>query len=178
MRANTLRRLRPWVQALAFILFIVVFVAAGRVSFLPADLFFRLDPLAALAEMLASRDPVPAMLGGGLVVLVLTVVAGRVWCGWLCPLGTVLDWVPAHKPAPKEADLDHRWRQVKYFLLGLILLALCGAGTYLITRGIDRGLKGVSRQFTDLASGVTGEILYVDGGTHTTAMGNSDPLPG
>ena len=123
MRANTLRRLRPWVQALAFILFIVVFVAAGRVSFLPADLFFRLDPLAALAEMLASRDPVPAMLGGGLVVLVLTVVAGRVWCGWLCPLGTVLDWVPAHKPAPKEADLDHRWRQVKYFLLGLILLA-------------------------------------------------------
>ena len=37
MRANTLRRLRLWVQALAFILFIVVFVAAGRVSFLPAD---------------------------------------------------------------------------------------------------------------------------------------------
>jgi len=31
---------------------------------------------------------------------------------------------------------------------------------------------------SDLASGVTGEILYVDGGTHTTAMGNSDPLPG
>jgi enoyl-[acyl-carrier protein] reductase I len=31
---------------------------------------------------------------------------------------------------------------------------------------------------SDLASGVTGEILYVDGGTHTTAMGNADPLPG
>jgi MauM/NapG family ferredoxin protein len=123
MKASAIRRLRPWVQALAFILFVVVLVAAGRVAFLPADLFFRLDPLAGLAGMLAARRLVPAMLAGGLVTLVLTVVAGRVWCGWLCPLGTVLDWVPAHKPAPKEADLDRRWRQVKYFLLGLILLA-------------------------------------------------------
>lgn len=31
---------------------------------------------------------------------------------------------------------------------------------------------------SDLASGITGEVLYVDGGTHTTAMGNADPLPG
>jgi enoyl-[acyl-carrier protein] reductase I len=31
---------------------------------------------------------------------------------------------------------------------------------------------------SDLASGITGEILYVDGGTNTTAMGNADPLPG
>jgi len=30
---------------------------------------------------------------------------------------------------------------------------------------------------SDLASGITGEVLYVDGGTHTTAMGNPDPLP-
>jgi MauM/NapG family ferredoxin protein len=123
MRASTLRRLRPWVQALAFILFVVVLVAAGRVAFLPADLFFRLNPLAGLAGVLAARRVVPAMLAGGIVTLVLTVVAGRVWCGWLCPLGTMLDWVPAHKPGPKEADLDRRWRQVKYFLLALILLA-------------------------------------------------------
>lgn len=30
---------------------------------------------------------------------------------------------------------------------------------------------------SDLASGITGEILYVDGGINTTAMGNADPLP-
>ena len=28
-----------------------------------------------------------------------------------------------------------------------------------------------------LASGVTAEILYVDGGMHSTALGNADPLP-
>jgi len=30
---------------------------------------------------------------------------------------------------------------------------------------------------SDLASGITGEILYVDGGMNTTALGNADPLP-
>ncbi len=30
---------------------------------------------------------------------------------------------------------------------------------------------------SDLASGIAGEILYVDGGLNTTALGNTDPLP-
>ena len=31
---------------------------------------------------------------------------------------------------------------------------------------------------SDLASGITGEIMYVDGGLNTTALGNADPMPG
>ena len=30
---------------------------------------------------------------------------------------------------------------------------------------------------SDLASGITAEIMYVDGGLNTTALGNADPLP-
>ena len=30
---------------------------------------------------------------------------------------------------------------------------------------------------SDLASGITGEIMYVDGGLNTTALGNAEPLP-
>ncbi len=30
---------------------------------------------------------------------------------------------------------------------------------------------------SDLASGIAGEIMYVDGGLNTTALGNTDPLP-
>ncbi len=30
---------------------------------------------------------------------------------------------------------------------------------------------------SDLASGITGEIMYVDGGLNSTALGNTDPLP-
>ena len=30
---------------------------------------------------------------------------------------------------------------------------------------------------SDLASGITAEVMYVDGGMHSVALGNSDPLP-
>ncbi|MDR1709845.1 MAG: SDR family oxidoreductase, partial [Candidatus Accumulibacter sp.] len=30
---------------------------------------------------------------------------------------------------------------------------------------------------SDLATGITGEILFVDGGLNTTALGNTAPLP-
>ena len=30
---------------------------------------------------------------------------------------------------------------------------------------------------SDLASGITGEVIYVDGGMHSTALGNPDPMP-
>ena len=30
---------------------------------------------------------------------------------------------------------------------------------------------------SDLASGITGEVLFVDGGMHSVALGNADPLP-
>jgi enoyl-[acyl-carrier protein] reductase I len=43
---------------------------------------------------------------------------------------------------------------------------------------IDEVGNAAAFLLSDLSSGITGEILYVDGGTHTTAMGNADPLPG
>jgi polyferredoxin len=52
-----------------------------------------------------------------LIVVLLTLVFGRAWCGWLCPLGTTLDLFPLRsgrgaRPAPAEG-----WRRVKYLLL-------------------------------------------------------------
>ena len=133
MRAQTLRKLRPWIQAAAFVLFLVTLIGAGKIAFLPADLFFRLDPLAGLANMIAARQIVPSMLAGAAVMLVATLILGRVWCGWLCPLGTVLDWTPARRNKRFEPDPAPRLRGVKYFLLALIgIAALPGNLTFLI----------------------------------------------
>ena len=84
-------------------LFAALLIGAGRFGWLPADLFFRLDPLAGIAGMIAARQIVPALLIGAAVMLVATLLLGRVWCGWLCPLGTVLDVTPARHSKRYEA---------------------------------------------------------------------------
>ena len=42
---------------------------------------------------------------------------------------------------------------------------------------IDEVGNAAAFMLSDLASAVTGEIMYVDGGLNTTALGNADPLP-
>lgn len=113
------RRIRQAVQILFFALYVYLLFAAlqRRVAFPLADLFFRLNPLAALAAMLAGRAWIPRM-APALVTLVLTLLVGRVWCGWVCPLGTLLEWVRFHARAQ---HLRPHWRSIKNVLLLLIL---------------------------------------------------------
>jgi enoyl-[acyl-carrier protein] reductase I len=42
---------------------------------------------------------------------------------------------------------------------------------------IDEVGNAAAFMLSDLASGITGEIMYVDGGMNTTALGNAEPLP-
>ena len=55
------------------------------------NLFFRLDPLAGTSAMLAARQFIALFWPAALLVL-LTLVLGRFFCGWICPLGTLLDY--------------------------------------------------------------------------------------
>ncbi len=94
--ASRWRRLRRTVQLLVLLLFLYLLLATqvGVETVLPHDLFFRLDPLAGFSAMISARRwMAPLLLGGS--VLLLTLVVGWAWCGWLCPMGTVLDWVPS-----------------------------------------------------------------------------------
>ena len=43
---------------------------------------------------------------------------------------------------------------------------------------IDEVGNAAAFMLSDLASAITGEIMYVDGGLNTTALGNPEPLPG
>jgi polyferredoxin len=131
---------RPWttlrkvVQTITLILFLAFFVASRHGGWSPAlvNIPMRLDPLVMLANLLASR----AFLAGSslaLLVILLTLVAGRAWCGWLCPLGTLLDLFPLKQArtalnakrmaADKLEDPPESWRRFKYGLLVAVLAA-------------------------------------------------------
>lgn len=123
MTWSRLRGIRQAVQVLALALYVYLLFAAlqRRAAFLLADLFFRLEPLAALGAMLASRAWVPR-LALALVTLGLTLAIGRVWCGWLCPFGTLLEWL-RFRSTRRAATLSPHWGMVKNFLLLFILAA-------------------------------------------------------
>ncbi len=82
----------------------------------------RLDPLLILANLFSSR----VFLAGSalaLLTILLTLVFGRAWCGWVCPLGTLLDLFSLKRWRGHRQPPSENWRAAKYGLLIVILVA-------------------------------------------------------
>ena len=62
--------------------------ASGGKAAAGLEWFFHFDPLILMATGLSAHAVAGAALWA-LAVVGLTLVAGRVFCGWICPLGTV-----------------------------------------------------------------------------------------
>jgi len=122
---SSLRRIRLGVQALFLVLFVWLFFAGAqhRTVLVPNDLFFRLDALVGVSAMLSARAWIPR-LGLVIFVLGLTLLVGRAWCGWVCPLGTLLEWLG---PRKGRADLSTPCSGVRRIKYGLLLLTLAAA---------------------------------------------------
>lgn len=117
--------LRRGTQILFFLLFVWLFLKAeyGGQELLtwPVDLFFRFDPLIWAAHLLA-LSPIVWGLWWAVFFLGLTLVLGRFFCGWVCPLGTTLDGFRRLLFSPRpDKGVAARWRRAKYFLLIFLL---------------------------------------------------------
>lgn len=121
--------LRRSSQIIFLALFLFLFLKAEFVDRAtltwPVDLFFRFDPLI-LAAHLISFSPLVAGLFWSLTFVALTLILGRFFCGWVCPLGTTLDGTRRLLFAPRpDRGVALRWRRAKYYLLfGLLAGAL------------------------------------------------------
>ncbi len=126
--------LRKAIQGLSLMIFLLLFLGSRQGGW-PASLVnvpMRLDPLLMLAQTIAGGV---LLLGAALalVTVVLTLVFGRAWCGWLCPLGTVLDIFSLRHLRGKRPLPSDTLRSGKYVLLIVVLLAaLLGNLTLLI----------------------------------------------
>ncbi|HWT67095.1 MAG TPA: 4Fe-4S binding protein, partial [Terracidiphilus sp.] len=133
-----LRRISQIFFLLVFVVLLAVFTSLrpipGTTSDIhmraPVRLFFELDPLVAVANMLASHALYRGLLWS-LVILIPTLFLGRFFCGWICPMGTLQHWIgnmPSESKRGKqriESNRYKRWQTTKYVVLIAGLVAAC-----------------------------------------------------
>lgn len=92
--------------------------------------FFDINPLIALMTWVATRA-LPRAIGLAVATVLVTALLGRIFCGWICPLGTLHDAVSrlgnllrSRLPKPNPWS---PWQRSKYYLLaGLLVIAALG----------------------------------------------------
>jgi len=181
-RAARLRLLRRISQLVFLALFVYLFFATTLLAHGKAVVFvgiyLRADPLVALLTMLGARHPALAMVLPSALILALTVLFGRVFCGWICPLGTTIDvtdrllWRRAHKR--RRGDDDTRFRRWKFYLLvAFVIAAVFGVqlGYFLdplsllwrtLAFSIFGPLKFIYNQTLDLARPIADRVFDAD----------------
>lgn len=112
-------------QLLFFVLFLFLFIKTDYTGSdeleYAVNILFRIDPLLALAAIFAGKTIVALMLPA-VFTLVFTLVFGRSFCGWICPMGTLVDGA-ATVIRPPQGTVGKDLRPVKYYLLIFILVA-------------------------------------------------------
>ena len=137
-------------QLIFLALFLILFVQTeyrGRDEINAAvNAFFRVDPLVLFSYLLAVKSWTWLLLPAVLMV-VATLLLGLFFCGWICPLGTILDLLTARirKTAPIRALKGN----IKYWLL----LPLLSASLF------NLNLSGLLDPITILLRGLT-FLLY------------------
>ena len=115
-----LRRLSQWAFLLLFFfLFIKTdYTGSDEIEY-AVNILFRIDPLLAASVILAVKTFVALMLPA-LALIILSLLLGRFFCGWACPMGALIDlFHPLLKPRTREADT--RFPQLSTIILLFVL---------------------------------------------------------
>ena len=110
---------------LAVFLVLLLLTAFPLPGAIPLNAFFQMDPLIHLGVLFSTGTLMPGLTALLLIVL-FTVLIGRFFCGYICPLGTTLDLTQPlfNKDNKESVSPDYPGlRKVKYLFLVLILLA-------------------------------------------------------
>ena len=119
--------MRTILQALSLLLFSALFVFATYKlpNWLPADIYLRLDPLLGLNAIFAAREIIGRALWA-LITIGATVVIGRFFCAYVCPMGVSIDFLDLlffRKKKRPGLKIEVSLRRVKYFLLIIFITA-------------------------------------------------------
>jgi ferredoxin len=96
----------------------------ARKEVIHAESLLIIDPLVAISTAIASRTWVWSLVFAGLILLA-AVLVPRGFCGYICPLGTLIDlfdWAIAGRVKRFHVPDNGWWVHVKYYLLAGVLL--------------------------------------------------------
>ncbi|GBE15328.1 MAG TPA: 4Fe-4S binding protein [Proteobacteria bacterium] len=141
------RILSQWVFGLFFVyLFMNTRYLGADVISYPVNAFFRLDPLAGIGSIIAGRKAI-WFFWPLLILLPAVALFGRFFCGWICPMGSMLDLFGRRSrnmsPAP-----EGRYYRLKELVLIFLL------GTSLFSLNLTGILDPISLLIRSLAMGV------------------------
>lgn len=123
-----LRAFRILSQIVFFGLFIYLFLATTSVAHhLFVNHFFQIDPLLFLTTSIATRTVLPFVLP--LILIVITLLLGRVFCSFVCPLGAMIDGFDLLVGRIKPSKIDLKY--LKYCVL-IFVLAISITGGALV----------------------------------------------
>lgn len=122
MSKKNLRRIS---QGLFLILFLFLFIqteskGSDTLGY-PVKLFLDFDPLIFLTTLFSSyARKVPSAFFLSIIIILVTVILGRVFCGWVCPLGTLNNIISSLRKKQSQ-KLHWHWHRAKYYILIALL---------------------------------------------------------
>ncbi|MFA6054327.1 MAG: 4Fe-4S binding protein, partial [Thermodesulfovibrionales bacterium] len=122
MSKKTLRKIT---QGLFLLLFLFLFIqteSKGNDTLgYPVKLFLDFDPLIFITTLLASHgQKIPLAFFLSLSLILATVALGRVFCGWICPLGALHNIVGSLKRRYPH-KIRAGWYKAKYYILFVLI---------------------------------------------------------
>jgi len=147
-------------------------------QWIPVSFFLRIDPLVLTFVTGSLRMGITVLMLGA-VTLIVSLLLGRVFCGWVCPLGSLFDfqgWIQRRLRIPFEGPSPSYFR-AKYYLLAMILIfAIIGVGQplmgldpiVLLTRSVATLIEPLSRSSqgaSDLFQKISYQGRLFDGAT-------------
>jgi len=156
MKTVTTRRISQAFFFAVFLWFCIVSTVGDKIWQLrgwPVDLFLWLDPLAAIGTTLTTHTLYRPLLWA-LATIVLTIILGRFFCGWLCPFGAIHQFVGylanRRKTTARRIQLNkyRKAQAIKYFILIVLLfMAAFPSVAATLQTGLLDPIPLVSRSF-------------------------------
>ena len=119
---QNLRRISQGIFLLIFLFLFIQTESKGNDELgYPVKIFLDFDPLIFFTTLF-SAHAVAGAFYFSLIVIILTIIFGRIFCGWICPMGTLNNMIGyLRKKSVNEVSRD--WYRMKYYILIFLIVS-------------------------------------------------------